>query len=89
MKLAPEVIKTLKENPSFNAFQEYFLDKARELDTTIGLDELSNDLAGEEAKVRLKTSQFIRELFAPIVKYEEPQKPTEEDIKQREKELGL
>ena len=87
--LSDNVIKDLKENLSFREFQKYIVEQVDALNTLNGLDHLSNDLAGEEAKIRSKAVDVLISILSPIVTFTPKTKPTDEDIKAREREFGL
>jgi hypothetical protein len=87
--LSDNVIKDLKENLSFREFQKYIVEQVDTLNTLNGLDQMSNDLAGEEAKVRSKAVKILISILRPIVTFNPKTKPTADEIRAREREYGL
>lgn len=89
MKLSEELITTLQENPSFKIYTEYVMEKINQIDSTAGLDQLDNQSAGEEAKIRHKTVFTLMAILDPIMNFKKSKGINEQDIKDREKQFGL
>ena len=83
------LVKNLRDNTHFRKFELYILEKVGELDSIDGLANLTNEQAGEEAKVRLKTAKKLQEILSPFIKFQEKKEPTQEEIKKAEKSYGL
>ncbi len=84
-----ELIKRLKNNTDFLEFSDYILDVIVDMDTVNGLDNFTNESAGEEAKVRLKTKLKLYKILKPFVDFQEKTEPTEEEIKKAKNKYGL
>lgn len=84
-----ELIKRLKNNIDFVEFTNHILNIIDEIDTVNGLDNMTNDLAGEEAKVRIKTKSKLVEIFKPFIDFREKRQPTEGELKKASGKFGL
>lgn len=83
-----DYINKLKDNPAFLQFEEYIMEKIDELDHVADLERLSNEAAGEEAKVRLKSRDKLLEILSPFLNLVEKKEPTAEQVsKAKEKNL--
>lgn len=90
MKLSDEVIEALKENPQFQVFQEYIVDKISELsDIQEFRSYKNNKLAGEEIRIRSHVVMKLFDIFAPVVKFNKTKTITDEQLKERAKDFGL
>lgn len=85
----PDLAQKLKNFPPFMVFQEHILDEIAKLSSVKGLDEMSDIDAGQTARVRALSAKKLREILSPVLDYSEKWKPTEEDVRKREDELGL
>lgn len=84
-----ELIKKLKGDPNFIEFTDYILEVMDELDTVSGLDKMTNDQAGEEAKIRGRTKAKLYEILRPFVEFNEKKKPTESEVRKAGGKFGL
>lgn len=84
-----ELIKKLKSDPNFIEFTDYIRTVMDELDTVSGLDNMTNELAGEEAKVRSRTKAKLYEILRPFVEFNEKKEPTEAEMKAVKGRFGL
>lgn len=84
-----ELVKKLKSDPAFQEFTEYVISKIEELDTVSGLDRMSNEEAGEEAKIRSRTRDKLYEILRPFVDFKEKREPTEEEKRKAQEKYGL
>lgn len=84
-----ELAKRLKDNPEFADFQEYVLDKVSKLDTVDGLEEMSNEMAGETARARKLAIDTLKDILKPFVEFSEKQGYTKEQIKEAAARRGL
>lgn len=89
MELSEELLKNLKENNAFRIYVAYVSEKIDELDTVSGLEGESNEIAGENAKVRLLTIKTLNEILAPILNLRERVEPSPEAIQNRKYKFGL
>jgi hypothetical protein len=84
-----ELIRKLKNNADFVEFADYIIEKIDELDTVSGLDIMTNEQAGEEAKVRSKTKDKLYEILRPFIDFKEKKEITEGEIKKAGEKFGL
>ena len=84
-----DLVEKLKSDPAFIEFLNYVLEKIEEIDTVNGLEKLSNEQAGEEAKIRSKVKDRLNEILKPFVEYRGKREPTEKEIKEAEEKFGL
>lgn len=87
--LSDNLIKKLQNNPAFTEFTEYIKEKVEELDSLDGLAIMTNEQAGEEARVRSKAKTKLLEILSPVIDFAEKKEPTEEEINQAKKKAGL
>lgn len=87
--LSDELIKKLKDYPAFQEYLVYIIAKIEELDSIDGLEQMTNQRAGEEAKVRGKATAKLYELLAPFVELTEKREPTKEQVNQAKEKFGL
>lgn len=84
-----ELIKNLKDNPAFTQFEGYIIKIVDGLDTVEGLEQMSNEQAGEEAKIRAKTKDKLVAILQPFIDFAEKKEPTEAEIKKAQEKFGL
>lgn len=84
-----QLAKNLRGKVDFQEFQEYVLDKVRELDTVSDLGTMSNEKAGEEAKVRLLAGTKLRKILTPFIDFAEKHEYTDEEIAEAAAKRGL
>lgn len=84
-----ELIRRLKSNPDFVEFTDFILDKLKQLDSVVDLGEMSNEKAGEEAKIRVKTIDRLYEILRPFIEFNEKKKRTESEINKAGGKYGL
>ncbi len=84
-----EYINKLKDNPAFLQFEEFVVEKIKELDSVEGLEKMTNESAGEEAKVRSKCKKKLLEVMAPFFNITEKKEPTPEQIADAKKKFNL
>jgi hypothetical protein len=84
-----DTIKKLKDNRDFKEFQAWIIEKISDMDSVEGLSLLSNDAAGEEAKVRQKTKEKLIEILSPVLNLPEPKEPSIEEVQRAKNRYGL
>lgn len=84
-----ELIKKLNDFPAFKEFQEYIITQIDKLDTLDGLEKMSNEHAGEEAKVRSKAKNTLYTILLPFTNVVEKRQPTQEEIDGAKEKFGL
>lgn len=84
-----ELAKSLREKPEFADFQDYVLGKVAELDTVDGLEEMSNEMAGETARARKLAIDTLRDILKPFIEFSEKQGYTKEQIEEAAARRGL
>ena len=87
--LSKETIKKLNDNSLFKLFIKWVIEEINKIDSASGLTELSNDRAGEEAKIREKTSSKLRNILAPFLIFKERKEPSAEKIQEAKDKVGL
>lgn len=75
-----DYILKLKSYPPFLEYEKQVIGLINKLDTNDGLDSLSNEMAGEEGKLRARCKKKLYELLEPFINFQEKQEPTEEQI---------
>lgn len=66
-----KTIKQLRKYPEWKQFREHMFQEIDSLNSVENLQELSNERAGEEAKVRNKAALKLYEIFEPFLLFEE------------------
>ena len=89
MELSGELLKYLKEDSAFKVFQGYILEKIDELDTVIGLEDKTNEQAGEMVKVRFLAIKLLKEILDPVMDFREKYDPSVKDIQRKKDKFGL
>lgn len=84
-----QLAKNLRDKQEFILFQEYVLLKVSELDTVDGLEEMSNEQAGETARARKLAISKIHEIFKPFIEFTEKHEYTKEEIAEAAARRGL
>lgn len=83
------IVKKLKNDSAFKAYMEYVFAKIDLLDSVEGLENYSNQTAGEEARVRLKAKQTLEKILEPFINFAEKKEPTVEEISEAKDKYGL
>lgn len=84
-----ELAKRLKDKNEFLEFQEYVFIKLAELDTVDGLEEMTNEQAGETARARKLAITKIQEILRPFIEFKEKHEYTQEEINEARAKRGL
>ena len=84
-----QLIKQLKDEPSFKKFLEYVVSIIEEYDTVDGLLKMSNDQAGEAGRVRAMTVIVLHQILSPFLEFNEKREPTAKEIEAVKKRVGL
>lgn len=67
----------------------YVSEQIEALDTVEGLEKMTNEEAGEEAKVRSKAKTRLMEILRPFLEFVERKEPTEAELKEARARYGL
>lgn len=84
-----DLVLKLRDNPNFKGFQLFILEKLEELDTVSGLSQLSDEQAGQEAKVRDLAKKKLIEILSPFVDFREKKGPSPKELEKAQKKFGL
>lgn len=84
-----QLVRKLKDDPSFLEFQAYVINKIYELNSIHGLEGMNNERAGEEAKVRAKAIGKLEDILSPFLDFKEKEEPSDEDIRNAKGKYGL
>jgi hypothetical protein len=87
--LSNETIKILQKDSAFAEFRDFVFSKIKEIDSTDGLERLSNAQAGEEAKIRAKTATKLMSILNPILNFKEREEPGIDKVIEAKKRSGL
>ena len=87
--LSEVVIKGLKDHPFFTDLKEWIFSKMEELDSVDGLEGLTDEQAGQEAKARIKAATMLKEILSPFMEYREKRERTPEEIQAAKDKTGL
>lgn len=83
------LIENIKASAVFEDWKNYIVSEIKDLNSVVGLDKLSNEAAGEEAKVRFKTVNKLKEILYPLIEGAPPKLNIEELKKKMERKFGL
>ena len=86
--LNPTLIKKLNNNLDFQIFKRWLVQQIITLDSVDDLEEMSNEKAGEEAKIRSKTKATINKILAEFI-LPEPKEPSIERLQKAKNKGGL
>lgn len=84
-----EYVDKLKNNKYFMEFCDDIFKEINIFSSVDGLENLSNKLAGEEAKVRLRTKKKLLDLFSIFLFDDEKKKVTEEQLEEAKNKFRL
>lgn len=87
--MSDELVKKIRDSAYFAEFQEFMIAEIDKLDSLDGLESLTNELAGEEAKIRSKAKHKLYDILAPFVDLVEKREPTKEAIDKAHEKFGL
>lgn len=85
----PELIEKIKTSDVYPDIVELLASTIEELQSFEGLENLSNDRAGEEVKVRIKAANKLRERLQPLLEESQKRGITEEDVRKAKKKYAL
>lgn len=77
-----ELVDKLKNNPDFTEFEKWLVNEIEKLDTVNGLENLSDELAGQEAKVRILAKNKLISILAPFITLSEKKPVSAEQLKE-------
>lgn len=86
-----KIIENLKENPYFQEFQLFILEKINELDSITHSDivSMNNKQAGEIVRVHAKAIELFESVLQPLIDFKQRREHTEEEIKNAKAKVGL
>lgn len=84
-----DAIKRLQQDTDFMAFQEFIVSEIEKLDSVENLGKLSNEQAGEEAKVRAKAREKLYDILAPFLNQRSKKEPTTAELQKAKDKFGL
>ena len=87
--LSETLVKRLKDDIDFGEFMNYVAEQVEALDTVEGLEQMTNEQAGEEAKVRNKAKAVLLQILRPFWEFAEKKEPSEAEKAQAGKKYGL
>jgi hypothetical protein len=88
--LSKELIKKLKRNTDFQVFQEYIIEQIQLLDTLDGVDDSNdNKSLGEMVRARIEAKRVLYGMLRPFIEHQEKKEPTQEEIEEAKKKVGL
>jgi len=87
--LSDETIKKLNDDSNFKIFIDFAISEINGLDTVDGLDRLSDELAGQEAKIRSKARERLLNILNPFISFKEKKDKTKEEVNRIGKKYGL
>lgn len=77
-----QLIQNMRERPEFEEFKEYVITQVELLNSVEGLADMSNEAAGETAKVRLLAAETLYKILSPFIHFKEKKQYTPEDYRQ-------
>ncbi len=84
-----ELARKLHKNDDFLVFSAYVMAEVDKLETLDGLLDMTNEKAGEEAKIRSKAAQKIRELLTPFITFKEKPQHSPEEVQKAKGKYAL
>ncbi len=84
-----DAIKRLKNDNDFQQFVKYAMRRVKTLNNLKGLDELSNERAGEEAKIRRQCIDTMTVMMEPFLQETQKKEQSVEDVKRAKKRAGI
>lgn len=87
--MSTELIKKLQEYPPFQEFQQLIVTIIEKADTVEGVGNLSNERAGEEAKLRLMLKDALHKILDPFLTVTQKRVPTEKEMEKTKERFGL
>lgn len=86
-----KVIQNLKDNPYFQEFELFILEKVNEFDSITRSDviKMNNEQAGETAKVYAKAIELFESVLQPLIDFKQRKEYSEEEIKSAKARVGL
>lgn len=84
-----DLVKRLKDNPHFQELQQYIFSKIDELNSIEGLNGMTNEQAGEEARARAKAIEKLEDILRPFLEFAEKREPSEKEIEDAKRRRGL
>jgi hypothetical protein len=87
--LNDEIVKRLKDNSDWQAFQFWVVEKIDELKIFDGVQSMSDTEAGQEVRAREKAALKLVEILEPFVSYREVKEKTEKEKAEAKKKFGL
>lgn len=84
-----DLAKKIRTTPEFADFREYLSMQIYELNSVSDLLPLTNEKAGELAKVRLLAIQKLEQILQPFIEFSEKREFTDEEIAAAKARRGL
>lgn len=87
--LSPQLLKRLKDNTDFEEFTNQIISTIDELRNVSDLESMSDEAAGQEAKVRAKTIKKLQKIFAPVITFKQKEEARPEMVLKQKKKYAL
>ena len=87
--ISDQSLQHLRNDSSFTDFTKWVKSLVDELNSVDGIEKMSNEEVGEEARVRLKTVAKLKEILSPVISFREKREPTVDEIQASKKKHGL
>lgn len=87
--LSKETIGRIHNDSAFAEFRDFVLSEIKKIDSTDGLEKLSNAQAGEEAKIRSKTVNKLIGILNPVLNFKEKEDISIKRVQAAKKKSGL
>lgn len=86
---SPELIKKIKDDPSFTEFRDYLLIMLNEFDSISNLPESDDKKMGEMVNARMAAAKMIQVILYPFLDFKEKREKTEKEIQAAKNKFGL
>ena len=87
--LNPDIVRQLLNNPAFNEYIRWVTDLIADLDSVGGIENLSNEEAGELVRVKAKALEKLAEILSPFIEYRTKREPSLDEFKKAKESFGL
>lgn len=84
-----EAIQSLKSNIHFSDFRDYLVEKINELDSLNGVEDMTDENAGQEVKARAKAAIKLTEILKPFINTRERKEPSAEEIQKAKTKFAI
>lgn len=87
--LSQELVRKLKDNSAYVAFENHILQEIGKLNSIQDLGGMTNEMIGEEVKARVRAMEILGGILSPLINFSERKEISIEHIRKAKDKFAL